>query len=412
MRWAWEDLLHCRNMLSCPHTELHTDGRHLQGRWQISAVHDYYRRRGLAEDVDLHHTDKPYIWATGTQLDPDFWAGFPHNPRGISSLFDIIPHKVIEDAAMLRALIIIDSCNEGFTDTRLHHWLHSECARLQIPCGQLIYVTSNLCAETAYAQWADQQGIRDRITVISLAHWHYQYSMMAQSTPRLHWSEHEQRKGNNDQRIALFSCLNHQWRPHREYLLLRLIQAGLHTHGAISHGPRVSSKWLHYGIDPETLRLADTLLPLTVDRALDRQVQLAADFNPSIYTQSWISLITETMAEDEADCCFVSEKTFKPINALQPFMVLGHAGTLARLNSWGYQTFSHCVDESYDQLPFMQRIQIIIRNLYDLWAIRDRWYWLESCVEICRHNQDLLLRQDFFKDAAHERILAKYSMME
>ena len=412
MQWAFEDTTLYRNMLACPDTYPHPDGKHLIGRWQISAIWEYYRRAGLAKNIALESAQGPYIWATGTQMGPDLWAGLPENGYRYQSLFDLIPDKVIDDAKKNLALIIIDSCNEGFTVPTLHEFWQSECARLGIPCRQLVYVTSNLSEEICYTAWADSNHVRDRITVISMAHWHYQYRIIAESSKQLSWSDHELRKMGNDRRIPVFSCLNNQWRRHREYMVLKLIQVGLHGKGAISHGPRFLDEWINYGIESDTIDIADQLLPMVVDQKHALKKQLANEFNPDIYINSWISLITETMAEDEQDCCFISEKIFKPVQGMQPFMVLGHRGTLQHLRNWGYETFENHLPESYDDLPYIQRVDALIRNLLWLNAQRDKWSWLESCREKCMHNHGILMSQDFFADPAHARIIDLYTVME
>jgi len=47
---------------------------------------------------------------------------------------------------------------------------------------------------------------------------------------------------------------------------------------------------------------------------------------------------------------FITEKTFKPLAFRHPFVVYGHAGTLARLHSLGFETFNNLFDESYDSI--------------------------------------------------------------
>jgi hypothetical protein len=74
-----------------------------------------------------------------------------------------------------------------------------------------------------------------------------------------------------------------------------------------------------------------------------------------LYLESYISLSAETLflpsvlngVTYQLD---VSEKTYKPIVAMQPFIVLGQPGTLSFLKDQGFKTFSNWWDESYDQM--------------------------------------------------------------
>ncbi len=46
----------------------------------------------------------------------------------------------------------------------------------------------------------------------------------------------------------------------------------------------------------------------------------------------------------------INEKVFKPISAMQPFIILGQAGTLHALKQLGYKTLDKRIDESYDSM--------------------------------------------------------------
>ena len=74
-----------------------------------------------------------------------------------------------------------------------------------------------------------------------------------------------------------------------------------------------------------------------------------------LYLNSYISLSAETLFSPsvlngvtyELD---ITEKTYKPIVAMQPFIVLGQPGILAFLKDQGFKTFNKWWDESYDQI--------------------------------------------------------------
>ena len=59
-------------------------------------------------------------------------------------------------------------------------------------------------------------------------------------------------------------------------------------------------------------------------------------------------------------------------------MLLAHPGTLAKLKSWGFETFDTLWDESYDDAPFADRVSAIVRNLQHISYVRDKWSWLEQ----------------------------------
>ena len=64
------------------------------------------------------------------------------------------------------------------------------------------------------------------------------------------------------------------------------------------------------------------------------------------YRRSWFSVVTET--EMSRDRLRVTEKILKPALNFHPFVVLGNAGALRLVQSYGLQTFPELFDESYD----------------------------------------------------------------
>jgi hypothetical protein len=47
---------------------------------------------------------------------------------------------------------------------------------------------------------------------------------------------------------------------------------------------------------------------------------------------------------------FFSEKIFKPMVYMQPFIILGQPNSLSMLRSMGYKTFGNVIDERYDSI--------------------------------------------------------------
>jgi len=61
---------------------------------------------------------------------------------------------------------------------------------------------------------------------------------------------------------------------------------------------------------------------------------------------------------------FVSEKSLKPMAMQHPFIVVATPGTLAEIQSFGFETFPELWDESYDSIvDFDQRLNVIIQQV-------------------------------------------------
>jgi hypothetical protein len=100
--------------------------------------------------------------------------------------------------------------------------------------------------------------------------------------------------------------------------------------------------------------------------------------------ESLLYLVTETVATGRRH--HLTEKTFKPIALGMPFIIVGTQGSLQYLRSYGFKTFGHLWDESYDDEPDdSRRIEKIAQVLKHLEA-SDRQSIFESAHEIIEHN--------------------------
>ena len=75
--------------------------------------------------------------------------------------------------------------------------------------------------------------------------------------------------------------------------------------------------------------------------------------DPSWYTDTRFSIVYESVLSDNYvslpnDDINVSEKTLKPCAFKHPYIVWGQVGTLAWQKRQGFETFDHCIDETYD----------------------------------------------------------------
>ena len=125
------------------------------------------------------------------------------------------------------------------------------------------------------------------------------------------------------------------------------------------------------GVSPERTKLYNRLTPVLSDNiysyvgnGIPLQNAQDQEFNntiwgryidPSWYTSTRFSVVVESTVPVinlllAADDINVSEKTLKPCAFKHPSIVWGQAGTLAWQKRQGFETFEHCVDETYDTI--------------------------------------------------------------
>lgn len=141
---------------------------------------------------------------------------------------------------------------------------------------------------------------------------------------------------------------------------------------------------------------------------LEKQEQVnsssSAYINTDEYLQTSIQIVAETLFE--TDKIYLTEKTFQPIVAGQPFLTLSAPGTLQTLKHYGFKTFNSAWDESYDnEQDHNKRMAMVIEQVELLNNMSQDEFTrvYEKCLAICEHN-----RQHFFSDKFEQQMLEEY----
>ena len=101
---------------------------------------------------------------------------------------------------------------------------------------------------------------------------------------------------------------------------------------------------------------------------------------------SLLYLVTETVATGRRH--HLTEKTFKPIALGMPFIIAGTRGSLKYLRSYGFRTFEHIWDESYDLAEDDVRIERIgnLLSSLDKLSIEAKQNLFAQAQEVIEHN--------------------------
>ena len=103
-------------------------------------------------------------------------------------------------------------------------------------------------------------------------------------------------------------------------------------------------------------------------------------------------IVTEshcTNIRESGNALAFTEKTWKPIMNLHPFILVANKHSLKHLRNYGFKTFSPFIDESYDDIDDVEGRIIAIQNEVDrlcklpIKQLHD-WYW--SIEDILKHN--------------------------
>jgi hypothetical protein len=194
----------------------------------------------------------------------------------------------------------------------------------------------------------------------------------------------------------VFSSLNHLISNHRSYrmaLTARLLQNRLQPFAHISfHGNQDDCV---RELNDINTKLSDKDKILVEQNLITQKLPIVADLSSvesnfsahfgyheyKFWQDSLVHVVNETVFYDQK--LHLTEKIFKPIVALRPFLLVAAPGNLAYLRSYGFQTFSPWFDESYDnESDPSRRLDMITAELRKLCG--------RSQTELRRMHHDML----------------------
>lgn len=110
------------------------------------------------------------------------------------------------------------------------------------------------------------------------------------------------------------------------------------------------------------------------------------------FMDSYWQFVVETHFDQHT--CFITEKTFKCILNLQPFVIVGNYYTLKTLHNLGYKTFNNVINETYDLLlnP-VERMQELFSLSYSICqrGDADQIHIMKMIKSVLEYNQQHFL---------------------
>lgn len=113
-----------------------------------------------------------------------------------------------------------------------------------------------------------------------------------------------------------------------------------------------------------------------------------------MYQDTFLCVVGETFIENPWDQIW-TEKIFKPMWFLRPFVLIAGTGALSQLRDLGFETFGAWIDESYDmENDFRRRIQMIISETNRLCSLSSQTHqeMLNQMRPVLEHNRENLAK--------------------
>jgi hypothetical protein len=130
--------------------------------------------------------------------------------------------------------------------------------------------------------------------------------------------------------------------------------------------------------------------------------------DPTWYTSTRFSIVSESKVyknTNPADDINVTEKTLKTCAFKHPVIVWGQAGALAWHKHQGFETFDHCVDETYDTIEDDDiRLEKVVEQIN--LCIKDKTIFTDPVTQQkIEHNYNHFYRKDIVIKLLHEQIV-------
>lgn len=192
-----------------------------------------------------------------------------------------------------------------------------------------------------------------------------------------------------------FLCYNRKARKHRLDLLEKLLEKNLIGNSYFSFMDRNISKVQDYPL----INQHKHLFPINFESGGARYNPITIIPQDHLYFKnSLFSVVTETIFTEKKsnnervlkDAIFFSEKIFKPIIMLHPFILLARPYSLKKLRDRGYMTFDGIIDESYDSIEDDdERLHRVVKEIEKLAILTEyeKITFMQKVKSIVEHNQ-------------------------
>lgn len=255
--------------------------------------------------------------------------------------FELMEPSSLERLKQSKLTFVFYYSEGDWLDLEIAPHLEQLCHKHQLDIKNIKFVTANAHAESyhdSYIYFPDDE-------------LYYRYL-------HIHQQDYV-KKVNLAKRSKKFTCLNRVDKEFRRIFAASLYQHGCHHEGYFSYNNEqyVTSsqddkrdsplKWTEYWADVVTLMAQFEIhTPIKCDDLTSDQQNNHKLIHKKHYDDAYWNFVLETHFDKHTT--FLTEKTFKPILNLQPFVIIGNPGSLKLLQKLGYKTFYDYVDETYD----------------------------------------------------------------
>lgn len=325
--------------------------------------------------------------------DREIWDWFQVG-RGIFEAGSHVGHVLYHYICSGNTYLLLDFSFETKLDSRTLRSMHDYFESWAFPMNKIIYATGCINNQEIYDRFCNHHGIPDepdrRMHIIT--HYPGLQNMSGSSC--------------NENPLALsgdspekkFLSFNYRTREHRTLLFGLFWKHNLLNDSFMSyvdlHGPITNHVPMHrienFGLSMSDYAEIDKIVPAQLGAPRSEVDYIYDNENSDLeyyYSNSLVSIVTETTFFEDTHA--ITEKAFKPIKYMHPFIMVGSPGLLKRLQQMGFKTFSEWWDESYDlDLDHEKRMKRILDLCVEIqgWSDEQVVKFRNEVKEILEYN--------------------------
>jgi hypothetical protein len=349
--------------------------------------------------------------------------GYDYTYNEKKSFFYFIPKNTIDLLKTDKSVFLfINYSNEGCIDFNWFRIIHRDSEKFGIPLNKIIFCISDYFIEMNYNIWKQNDGIQGTDS-INLLYLNWSLNSKAKELFEIYSGHNtnfnefsnkcsistKNEVDNVNVRPYKFLMMNRRLRPHRMYSISLFHSMKIMDQCLVSYDietmltSQMDFHSININIEDEiiTKNIINSFNELKISNPKniidydDLENVWGFNFeNKEPYLNSYIHITPETNFFEIGG--YFSEKTWKPIGNLQPFIFMGPAYGLTELKKLGFKTFSPFIDESYDlEMDPTLRFKMIIAEIERLskLPIEEIHNWYHSIFKnTILYNQNKLFK--------------------
>jgi hypothetical protein len=344
-----------------------------------------------------------------------------HNFHSSDGFFDDnqINAEVLNRVRNKTAYFLVTLFYEGYMDDEFLNHLSDYFISKGLPLTQVIYLTNCYNGKEVYKDYCKRN---HKLPEIQMEY--FPVFRIDKCNVRQAMTESVVSKYKPGPRKKTFLCFNRRYNDHRLMLYLAIVQRGLidqsyysmdktqpeADRSFVENCKYLLSRFSDMGLVSEDVLAADKLLPLVLDNPNFSRYPMEHCVDPvkHLYDNSLVNIITETYFFNKI--IHITEKTYKPIAFMQPFIMVAAAGSLNHIKDMGFKTFEDFWDETYDlEVDDKKRFTMIVSLIETIakWTEEEKTQFTFKVKDIVDYN---VAHLNTMQDIEIDNLIEKYGV--